>query len=258
MVADGVSTSEDTGTTSQRGLATDGRRGSAERIARRRAGRGARRRRTTIKTMTKRRKETRAGQEAAKPPVSRYKQSQFPASVRAGGKDFACTTTKRQYSVPEQGQRTSEREAPALAAGETARRDEETPRRTVEEEATGGRSRMRNRARSTTFVPRDLPRYFSIKLLGTQRRAAPPSKLLPPSKDQRGKRWTVSKYNDRSVPRFQRAVKYIFSGTPSHVALQLCAIPYSSDMPVPGNRARDYREQHPSRPQPPGRSVARG
>ena len=40
-----------------------------------------------------------ARREAAKPSVSRYKQSQFPASVRAGGKDFACTTTKRQYSV---------------------------------------------------------------------------------------------------------------------------------------------------------------
>lgn len=42
--------------------------------------------------------ETRGKREAGKPSVSRYKQSQFPASVRAGGKDFACTTTKRQYS----------------------------------------------------------------------------------------------------------------------------------------------------------------
>jgi len=38
--------------------------------------------------------------QSAKPPVSRYKQSQFPASVRAAGKDFACATTKRQYSAP--------------------------------------------------------------------------------------------------------------------------------------------------------------
>lgn len=37
--------------------------------------------------------------QSAKLPVSRYKQSQFPASVRAAGKDFACATTKRQYSA---------------------------------------------------------------------------------------------------------------------------------------------------------------
>lgn len=40
------------------------------------------------------------GRQSAKPPVSRYKQSQFPPSVRAAGKDFACATTKRQYSAP--------------------------------------------------------------------------------------------------------------------------------------------------------------
>lgn len=51
------------------------------------------------KERERREKGKRKAREAAKPSVSRYKQSQFPASVRAGGKDFACTTTKRQYSV---------------------------------------------------------------------------------------------------------------------------------------------------------------
>lgn len=37
--------------------------------------------------------------QSAKPLVSRYKQSQFPVSVRAAGKDFVCSTTKRQYSA---------------------------------------------------------------------------------------------------------------------------------------------------------------
>lgn len=39
---------------------------------------------------------------------------------------------------------------------------------------TGNGATQRERA---TFVLRDLPRYFSIKLLGTRRRASPPSKL---------------------------------------------------------------------------------
>lgn len=110
------------------------------------------------------------GRQSAKPPVSRYKQSQFPPSVRAAGKDFACATTKRQYSAPGPCDR---------VVGAKLRR-----KRMGNEEVTGRGERCGERGiqpgergrESATFVLRDLPRYFSIKLLGT-RRASPPSKL---------------------------------------------------------------------------------
>lgn len=46
-------------------------------------------------------KEESGDRQSAKSLVSWYKQSQFPASVRAAGKDFARATTKRQYSALE-------------------------------------------------------------------------------------------------------------------------------------------------------------
>lgn len=77
------------GTKGTKGPATDGRRGPMK----------PKEKTERVRKSGGRREGKRKAREAAKPSVSRYKQSQFPASVRAGGKDFACATTKRQYSV---------------------------------------------------------------------------------------------------------------------------------------------------------------
>lgn len=77
-------------------MAQRGQRGPRQTVG---AARWNRKRKPKERGRGGRREGKRKAREAAKPSVSRYKQSQFPASVRAGGKDFACATTKRQYSV---------------------------------------------------------------------------------------------------------------------------------------------------------------
>lgn len=77
-------------------MAQRGQRGPRQTVG---AARWNRKRKPKERGRGGRREGKRKAREVAKPSVSRYKQSQFPASVRAGGKDFACATTKRQYSV---------------------------------------------------------------------------------------------------------------------------------------------------------------
>lgn len=146
-------------------------------------------------------RETRGKREAAKPSVSRYKQSQFPASVRAVGKDFACTTTKRQYSRfrtdPE-------------ASKEGRRREEALP-----------------------LFFKTWTRYFFNKVtLGILLAV---SKLLPPSNEGKEK---SAVYNDRSVIRGEEMFSH-GEGMGLRV-IQLNAPFRIPRIPVP-SIARDYR-----------------